>query len=725
MGKYISDKNATPVGTAVELSGFAGAVSGDYLAANSALAARADWPLIDSDPDYTLEGFQATTMSGGVVGGSPASGTANKLICVSQNNSFVAVGTQYLADGTYLGGIWKSPDGVKWKLIKLFPNTSQYNTIRTENGIVFFVSPVDGIWKSTDNGDTWTQVIGGTWYGIAYGSSKYVISNGTNIGLYSADLITWTPMTFYTGHSVYDVVHNGTGFLGSTGAAATSYSTDGITWSLSTLPGVPDYYTTFVANGNFIVTDDNANAFWYGTNGSSWSDGTPSFDTSRGTNVIWDGTRYLFGCKNDASYYQAYTYTTSLAATCTVISMQVANVGASRTYLAYNGTVALAINAVTSDSQYGSYAVVKAAFQLSTINTNDANRRPIPASGQLKTTSSGRKYLFNRNSVASYRPTSIFVEDSSGYLTPLLSTNTTPTYGGNGYFWSDASASNYNFRGVASYENSLWTLLYGLYNGTNYVYNAALHNGTAILSTSPVATLELSPAMNDFETRYGLCVTNNPAGSWAYFIPNGSSAVVINTAIIPANAGTLIAASYDGTVIHSGTVSNFRVGLSLDGGRTWMKDQTPKHFSDAGAAVTLATNYIYKVNGRFISRMGSTLYAGASIFDLREVTGYPALIVNDYSLYEYAPGKLIGARGALTASGSKYQTSYNGASSQTYGISSAPVVIGNVATLSAHNSDTTSTNILVMNLPYDVATTFRAPYIPATATGKSYYVKGR
>jgi len=188
--------------------------------------------------------------------------------------SFAAYGYQYDGGNGIYGVFATSSDGLNYTVVRRdIYNNATFARIATVmaygNGIyVIFVAQETSVYKSTNNGSTWTlNGTNGIWANsVAYGAGVFVAVGttsagaATNIANSSADGVTWTQRTLPATQTWTSVTYANGYFIaiGTTGAASTviASSPDGLTWTSRTVPSSTNRYGVAGGGNKFVYQND-------------------------------------------------------------------------------------------------------------------------------------------------------------------------------------------------------------------------------------------------------------------------------------------------------------------------------------------------------------------------------------------------------------------------------------------------------------------------------------
>jgi ligand-binding sensor domain-containing protein len=176
-------------------------------------------------------------------------------------------------------GIYKSPDGYYWEIIK---SDTTVNCIAADNGNLF-IGTSAGIFKSTDDGDNWTALPFTDFTNAIAVSGNNILAGSTSSINYSTNGgTTWSSALSNRNFSCVGIsntaLYAGTTFSLVHGASGIWKSTDGTNWSndaplsdeiFSMLVTKKD--SLYVGSGKSLITSSNRGFFKSYNGGTSWS----------------------------------------------------------------------------------------------------------------------------------------------------------------------------------------------------------------------------------------------------------------------------------------------------------------------------------------------------------------------------------------------------------------------------------------------------------------------
>jgi hypothetical protein len=163
--------------------------------------------------------------------------------------------------------------------------------------------------SSATNSSSWDKVIFVNGYFYAFSP----ITDPTNIPVYSADGINWSPTTLPTGYN-WSHIEYGNGIYVATDYSSDSvaYSTDNLNWSLATLPVGPTggWYCVTWGNGIFVAISavlslrlpSNSTRFVYSYDGINWNAATDLRLVENFTKVVFNKISNIFLVGISGSY---------------------------------------------------------------------------------------------------------------------------------------------------------------------------------------------------------------------------------------------------------------------------------------------------------------------------------------------------------------------------------------------------------------------------------------
>ena len=226
-------------------------------------------------------------------------------------------GTNIFA-GTLVNGVFLSTNaGLSWNALTLGQGLTNFQVYSLfVNGTYIFAGTNYGVYRSSNNGTTWTQINTGLMNGVV--TSFAVIGNrifaGTASGVsFSDDNGTnWnnSGLTVSAGSGVQGLAVIDNKIFAGVGAYGVYLSTDnGVTWSLANT-GLSEYARihSVSASGSSIFVGTRSGFVFKSTNyGASWSalnTGFPALSTHEVDGLYYDGTNLFAGTNaQDAVYY--------------------------------------------------------------------------------------------------------------------------------------------------------------------------------------------------------------------------------------------------------------------------------------------------------------------------------------------------------------------------------------------------------------------------------------
>lgn len=496
--------------------------------------------------------------------------------CIASIDSVIFVATY--------GGLYKSIDGgVNWEAKKTGAITNSYSCIYSLNSILYLgtngsmVTSDDGLFKSTDYGNTWTKCKDGKMFQIqSVGNKLFVLATG---GTYSSvdNGVTWKDETVTSGLSMQGLASNSNkifGYIHNVGiysreAADTS-------WSTLNVSGITDMdFESLASKDSTICVATTADFFISSNMGISW---IHPLNTGIITSVI---SPLLI----DSSFIFAGTTGGLIRTSNNGVSWDTLITGAVACLIKFNNKLLLGTqNGLFSSSDFGSSWVnLYSIYSLNPIKCL-ANKDSVILAGL------SNSIYYSADDGDNWNKTSV----NNGNISCLMSMDTiifSGTSSGGGVYkknWNDTiwssinnGLSNLNITVLANSGNTIYA---GTNNGLFCSTNQG-QNWTDISSSLPYKNIYalLIDGSNIYAgTVNGVYISQNNGVSWSL---SGSG--------IPAGAKVQTLAIKD-SIIFAGTFG-YGIFISNDQGTNWIA-------SNSGIP---ATNIFVK----FISITGSNVFA--------------------------------------------------------------------------------------------------------------------
>ncbi len=223
-------------------------------------------------------------------------------------HALVVNSSGYVFAGTYGGGVFRSTDnGSSWTQSGL---TSKYVYSLATNsaGYVFAGTETDGVYRSTDNGNSWTQVGLSTSeiWSLAVTSSGYIFAGTWGQGIYLStnNGSSWTQVGLSGGY-VYSLTINSSGYIYAGTYDGSIYrSTDnGSTWTQVGSLGNEVLSLTVNSSGYIFAATYGGGVFRSTNNGSSWTAVNTGLTNSYAQSLAVSPLGYIFVATNGGAVY--------------------------------------------------------------------------------------------------------------------------------------------------------------------------------------------------------------------------------------------------------------------------------------------------------------------------------------------------------------------------------------------------------------------------------------
>ncbi len=186
----------------------------------------------------------------------------------------------YIFAGTYGGGVYLSTNnGTSWTQVGL-TSSEVYSLAINSSGYIFAGTNGGGVYLSTNNGTSWTQVNNGltsSWvYSLAINSSGYIFAgtNGGGVYLSTNNGTSWTQVNNgLTSSYVYSLAINSSGYIFAGGGVGGVYlsTNNGTSWTESGLSST-GVVSLAINSSGYIFAGTGQNGVYLSTNnGTSWT----------------------------------------------------------------------------------------------------------------------------------------------------------------------------------------------------------------------------------------------------------------------------------------------------------------------------------------------------------------------------------------------------------------------------------------------------------------------
>jgi photosystem II stability/assembly factor-like uncharacterized protein len=177
--------------------------------------------------------------------------------------------------GTYDDGVFRSTDdGLTWSRIWISQRNNAWSFARVDSTLVFLGAYQDGVYRSTDGGKNWTKAgLGSNSALCVLYTSGRVLLTASDSGIFRSTDQGYTWSYFSTGGNVRSIVQapNGTVFASEFGGILRS-TDQGNTWSATNTSGFHQYFETATvdSSGRIFVAAGQSGIIYTTNNGDSW-----------------------------------------------------------------------------------------------------------------------------------------------------------------------------------------------------------------------------------------------------------------------------------------------------------------------------------------------------------------------------------------------------------------------------------------------------------------------
>lgn len=205
----------------------------------------------------------------------------------------------YIFAGTYAGGVFKSTDnGNSWTQAGL-TNTYIYSLAVNSTGYIFAGTEGEGLYRSEDNGNSWAQLTGGlsatsNVYSLAVNASGYIIA-GVDTAVYISkdNGSSWTLIGH--GPRAYALTFNASGYIFAGTSEEIAYTTNsGSSWT--NLHGLSSGVSSLVVStSGYIFAGTWGSGVYLSTNnGASWTPLTNGLSNNVVNSLAINSSGYVF-----------------------------------------------------------------------------------------------------------------------------------------------------------------------------------------------------------------------------------------------------------------------------------------------------------------------------------------------------------------------------------------------------------------------------------------------
>ncbi len=203
-------------------------------------------------------------------------------------------GTNLFAGTTSSGIYYSSNFGANWTFASGNMGIYPFHCLLL-NGSNLFASGDNGMYVSSNNGSTWSLLLGGSFYStcaMVMNGTTLIASNNGGIFRSTDNGTTWASVSAETNATL--TVCGGV-FLAANAGGIWRSTDDGLTWSLAN--GAQTSFQTFIVNGSniFAGSSSNAGVLLSTDNGSTWTAKNTGLTSLNVTSFIMNGTDLYCG----------------------------------------------------------------------------------------------------------------------------------------------------------------------------------------------------------------------------------------------------------------------------------------------------------------------------------------------------------------------------------------------------------------------------------------------
>jgi hypothetical protein len=163
---------------------------------------------------------------------------------------------------------------VKAQWVEMTTDDVSANFLVAKSGTIYAGTQDSGIYKSADNGHTWTVqgLLGNNVSSIAFGTGSNMFAGDYSAGVYFYNGTTWAAVnTGLQCDSVNSVAVIGNNLFAGTFYGAYLSTNNGTSWTATSFPDT-DGVWTFAVNGTNLLAASSDNVFMTTNSGTSWND---------------------------------------------------------------------------------------------------------------------------------------------------------------------------------------------------------------------------------------------------------------------------------------------------------------------------------------------------------------------------------------------------------------------------------------------------------------------
>ncbi|HXC04280.1 MAG TPA: PKD-like domain-containing protein [Bacteroidia bacterium] len=540
---------------------------------------------------------------------------AGRVNCFATDGSTIFTGTQN-------SGIFASVNfGASWTLDANGYGIYPFHTLLL-NGSSLFAGGDDGLYLSTDNGSSWSYLMGGGFYSnssiVALGTTLISSSNG---GIYRStnNGASWTNVSALTNATLTVV---GSDYLAATSGGVYISTNDGLTWTLAN--GTLTTVLAFKTNGSSVYAGTSGGGVYLSTdNGTTWNTRNTGLSGAAltVTSFTFDGTD-LYAGTGGAGVYKSTDFGTTWNAV---------NSGITSTYvcavqmMGANLFIGTTANGVELSTNFG----VSWATANNGLVTSDVRALLYDGSSNVYAGSNGTGAFLSSSNGSNWSGVNIGLSSQTvNAYAQIGSTVFAGTNGGvflttnNGASWTvvNSGLSNTNVQRLAVIGTNLFAATFGggvflsTNNGTSWsAVNTGLTssniNTLAVIGTSLFCGTDTKGIFKTTNngTSWSTVNTGLPAGNWVYSVVSSGTnlfAALSNAVYVSTNSG----ASW---TISSGTFGSV-YEMAVSGSNVFAFGAGMNITTNNGATWTNITGNLPSINHYGLTVNGNTVLSGTT-----------------------------------------------------------------------------------------------------------------